>query len=85
MDSNLAYQPVKPAVTKKGRKGVQYCAYLPNPELHTNSAISYAGIGDTPNEAAENCCYWANQAPFVVITPISRTPQWAIVEANQER
>ena len=61
--------------TKRKAEGGYYC-YLPNPEQHTNAASSHVGWGETQREAAEAALYWANQAPWAVVRPASKTPAW---------
>lgn len=54
-----------------------YITYLRDPHLHTNTAASYPGFGQTPEESYANARYWANQAPWVVTVPFNRAPRWA--------
>src|SRR3990167_4888013 len=63
--------------------GHGYVAYLVRPRLHLNAATSHAGCGPTPEEAADNCCYWENQLPWVRVVPWGRAPRWAQEEATE--
>lgn len=47
----------------------------------SNAASSHPGFGMTPADAAEAARYWANQAPWVRIVPLSRAPDWAVEQA----
>lgn len=60
---------------------VKFVCYLENPELHTNACVSYAGWGETPEEARANSQYWPNQAPWVTVMPIENAPDWVREEA----
>lgn len=37
----------------------------------------------TPAEAARAACYWAGDAPWVVVVPISKAPKWAVDAAEE--
>lgn len=66
-------QGLRPRLAKGG-----YVTYLPHSERHSNSAPSYPGWGETPEESYANAQYWANQAPFVRTVPASKAPRWAV-------
>jgi len=60
-----------------------YVCYA-RPGHPSNRAAQHPGIGDSPRAAALAACYWAGDAPWVRVVPISEAPKWAI-EAAEER
>lgn len=50
----------------------------------SNAAYYGPGQGSTEKEALLNACYWANQAPYVRVVPISKAPKWVLCQLQEK-